>query len=177
MPALNALAAKPYDGSRTYSDVVHFTQIYVVEAHPMSPDPSPYTGTVWELGYSTKPQAHTYAARKLNAMDVVPLITGNQRLLVDDLRPHGLDNPLWCTYGPCPNCTFLISQDGRIEKVQYWFDATDIEAAIDDLLSRTEEVDSTSRTGILVLLFSIEISACIYSMKADLDRSRGSPQA
>jgi hypothetical protein len=134
VPALNSLATKAFDASSTYDQQVHFVQVYVIEPHPQDPDPSPYRGTVWEAEYSSKRQPMTYADRVQNARDALPSIQGNQLLLVDELTPGQNDNPLWCTYGPCPNCAFLIRQDGILDTVQTWANAADLESAIDALL-------------------------------------------
>ncbi|OGL42653.1 MAG: hypothetical protein A2161_20680 [Candidatus Schekmanbacteria bacterium RBG_13_48_7] len=162
MPALNSLATKLYDRTHTYCEMVHFVHIYVIEPHPMSPDPSPYSGSVWPGSYSTKRQPKTYCERVANALDVEPLLTGYQRLLIDDLRPNGPDNPLWCTYGTNPNCAYLIAMDGTIDKVQLWVDTTDMETAIKDLLVRTKAIPTNSILSIITLLigftFFIRIS-------------------
>jgi len=62
------------------------------------------------------------------------LIEGRQLLLVDDLSPGELSNPVWCTYGPAANSAFLISQDGIIDTAQAWLDVQDMRIAIDALL-------------------------------------------
>ena len=134
MPVLNQLATKQYDEHTTYDELVHFVHVYVVEPHPVSPDPSPYTGSVWEAEYSTKGQAYTYDERVATAREIDPLLEGTQLLLVDDLVPGALNNPVWCTYGPCPNCAYLIGQDGVIDTVQTWFNGANMETAIDGLL-------------------------------------------
>lgn len=133
MPVLNSIAQASYDSTNTYADLVHLVHVYVIEPHPASPDPSPYSGVVWEEGYSTLGQPKTYDGRVSNALDMVPLLEGDQLLLVDDLTPGDLNNPAWCTYGPCPNCAFLIGQDGVIDTVQTWVDSS-IQSAIDALL-------------------------------------------
>jgi hypothetical protein len=69
------------------------------------------------------------------ARDVAPLVTGRQTIVVDDLTP-GANNPIWCTYGTCPNCAFLIRRDGTIDTVQTWFDAGAMERAIRTLLGK-----------------------------------------
>ncbi len=134
MPSLNQLAAKPYDSGRTYADVVHFVHVIVIEPHPQSPDLSPYTGKLWEGSYSTVHQPRTYEERVEAAQEIAPLLEGNQLLLVDDLSPGALNNPVWCTYGPAPNSAFLIRQDGIVDTVQLWFLARGMEDAIDALL-------------------------------------------
>ena len=133
MPALNDLAAEAFDAGRTYSDVVHFVHIYVVEPHPEFPDPSPYTGVVWESWYS-RPQPRTYEGRVALAMELVPDILGNQILLIDELTPKTRDNPLWCTYGPAPNSAYLISRDGRLVAIQDWVDVAAMKKEINKLL-------------------------------------------
>ncbi len=134
MPVLNQLASKQYDENTTYDELVHFVHLFVVEPHPESPDPSPYTGNVWEMNYSTKGQAFTYDERVATAREIDPLLEGTQLLLVDDLVPGALNNPVWCSYGPCPNCAYLIGQDGTIDTTQEWFSANSMETAIDELL-------------------------------------------
>lgn len=133
MPALNTLARKSYDATSTYGDRVHILHIYVIEPHPMDPDVSPYSGVVWEAEYSTKSQPTDYSGRVANAADTDVLLEGVQLMLVDDLRPGALDNPAWCTYGPCPNCAYLIRRDGIIDTVQTWVDVDAMESAIDAL--------------------------------------------
>ena len=133
MPALNNLANQAYDETSVYSDHIHFVHLYVIEPHPQAPDISPYNASVWEEEYSTVPQALTYDERVAAAQEIAQLLEGNQLILVDDLTP-GLNNPVWCTYGPCPNCAYLIGQDGVIDTTQTWFTADQMKTAIDNLL-------------------------------------------
>jgi hypothetical protein len=132
VPALNTLATTSHDDS-TYGELIHIVHMYVVEPHPQG-DPSPYRGTVWEAAYSDRGQARTYDERVADARDMLPLVEGEQLLLVDDLVPRPLNNPAWCTYGPCPNCLYLIGVDGIIEAVQAWADVEAVRTDIDRLL-------------------------------------------
>jgi hypothetical protein len=116
VPALNTLATKAYKG-KTYADHVHFIHVYIIEAHPKKPDLSPYSGKVWEMKYSSKGQPKTYPGRATNAKSMLAVLKGKQLLLVDDLTPGKHNNPVWCTYGTCPNCSFLIGKDGKIVEV------------------------------------------------------------
>ena len=50
-------------------------------------------------------------------------------LLVD-----GMDNAVWCTYGPAPNAAYLIGQDGTILTRQGWYDPPAMADAVADLL-------------------------------------------
>jgi hypothetical protein len=135
VPALNALAARPLAGGGLLGNAVHVVHLYVVEPHPQSPDPSPYSGVVWEAQYSSKRQARTPAERLAAARDMLPHVSGPQTIVVDGLAA-GAANPVWCTYGTCPNCAFLIRQDGIIDTVQTWLDAPAMEQAIRRLIGR-----------------------------------------
>jgi hypothetical protein len=135
VPALNTLASATLAGGRTIGDAVHIVHLYVVEPHPQAPDPSPYSGAVSEAQYSTKRQPRTYADREAAARDMLPFVTGRQRIVIDDLSA-GAVNPVWCTYGTCPNCAFLIRQDGTIDAVQTWFEPDAMERAILALVAR-----------------------------------------
>jgi hypothetical protein len=135
VPALNALAATRLPDGRAIGDALHIIHVYVIEPHPQRPDPGPYSGVVSEAQYSTKRQPLTYADRLAAARDMRPFVTGPQRIIVDDLAP-GATNPMWCTYGTCPNCAFLIRQDGTIDTVQTWFERASMEAAIRAISAR-----------------------------------------
>lgn len=135
MPALDELATKPFDEGRTYSDVVHFVNIYVPEPHPMSPDPSPYFARVNERVYSEVRQPRTYDERVSLAREVSMLLEGDQLMLVDEMPPLR-NNPVWCSYGPMPNLAYLIDRTGTVRLAQQWEDPPKIEAAIDELLGK-----------------------------------------
>lgn len=135
MPALNTLATKPFDGHRTYADVVHFVHVYVPEPHPESPDPSPYSGYVNERAYSERRQPRSYDERVTLAREADALLEGNQLMLVDEMTPLR-GNPVWCSYGPMPNLAYLIDQSGTVRVAQKWVDAVKMEAAIDELLGK-----------------------------------------
>jgi len=135
VPGLNALAVKAYDETTTFSDRVHFLHVYVLEAHPMRPDPSPYSGAVWEVeGLSTVRQARTYDERKDRAEMTRELLGPGQIQVLDDLDMEGLINPVWCTYGHAPNSTYIIGQDGIIRFAEKWTDIENVEAALIQLL-------------------------------------------
>lgn len=134
MPVLNALAATIYSGDRTFADLVHFVHVYMVEAHPQAPDPSPFNGIVSEMLYSSVGQARYYEARVDNARQSRALIEDNQIQLVDALDTRGLINPVWCTYGPSPNGTYLIDQEGIIRYSEDWAFGYQIEAEMRLLL-------------------------------------------
>ena len=143
----------------------------------MAPDVSPNTGTVWECEYSTIRQPLVYDDRVAAAQDTEDLLEGNQLVLVDDLTPGQQNNPVWCTYGPCPNCAYLIGQDGVIVTVQTWAFLAGMKAEIDQLLrpqqdypgvanARAAAYGSSSLTGSGVFnelgLILISVGAVIF---------------
>jgi hypothetical protein len=128
VPALNALAAKAFDETTTFADRVHFVHVYVMEAHPMTPDPTPYYGAVAENVFSIVGQPRNLDGRRSNAALMVPKLDATQLLLIDDLSKQV--NPVWCTYGPAPNSAFLIGSDGVIVVAQLWADVGRMEGAI-----------------------------------------------
>jgi len=131
---LNQLATRAYDAERTYDQVVHFVHVYIIEPHPEG-DPGPYSGGPSEREYSAgHPQPRTFPDRLAYAQQMLPEIQGDQQMLIDDLTPGRQNNPAWCTYGPCPNCAFLIRPDGIIDTVQTWADAGAMQTAIDALM-------------------------------------------
>jgi hypothetical protein len=134
VPSLNALATELYDDQNTYADLVHVVHILVIEPHPQDPDPSPYGGRVWEARYSTVPQPASFEERQAVALQLEETIEGNQLLLIDDMVPQALNNPIWCTYGPAPNSAYLIRQDGILDTVQTWLDVDGMRDAIDRVL-------------------------------------------
>jgi hypothetical protein len=145
VPALNALATKPFDARTTFGDRAHLVHLYVIEPHPQAPDVGPYSGTVSVAQYSSKRQAMTYADREAAARDMAALLTGRQLMLVDDLG-GAMTNPIWCTYGTCANCSFLVRQDGVVDTVQLWLDVAAIEQAIRRLVDHgTVPEDEPSR--------------------------------
>ena len=46
-------------------------------------------------------------------------------VLVDEM-----DNPIWCTYGPLPNCAYLIDTDGTVLEKETWYNPEEMEKAI-----------------------------------------------
>lgn len=138
MPSLNALAAEQHDAENTYADLVHFVHILVIEPHPRDPDPSPYGGRVWEAQYSNVNQPVTFSERQMVALQLEEYIEGNQLLLIDDMVPQALNDPIWCTYGPAPNSAYLIRQDGILDTVQTWLDVDDMRTAINHILEAAD---------------------------------------
>jgi hypothetical protein len=134
-PLLTALAHRAFDQSQTYAEVVHFVTVYVVEPHPQSPDPSPYTGEVWENVFSAYRQPRTRDERAALASEAQASAGGGQRMLVDELTPDSRDNPVWCTYGPAPNPAYLIAPDGIVVAAQMRLDVSEMKASVEELLS------------------------------------------
>jgi hypothetical protein len=124
LPGLRATAER-YEGQ------IHALVVYNIEAHPKA-EPSPYRGVPTEHEYSDRGQPRSYAERAANARTVD---AGKARVLVDALDGRA-SNPVWCTYGTCPACAWLIRQDGVIETLHDWYDPTSMDASIAALLQR-----------------------------------------
>ena len=46
----------------------------------------------------------------------------------------GMDDAVWCTYGPAPNAAYLIDQDGIVLTRQTWYDPLAMADAVAALL-------------------------------------------
>jgi hypothetical protein len=114
-----------------YGDKVNFVVVYVIEPHPWG-QPSPYNpsfnqyseqGKAINGDYLYQPDNHEWrrsqAARMRADLGVLPVV------LVDEM-----DNPVWCTYGPMPNCAYLIGTDGTIIEKESWYQPDLMEKAI-----------------------------------------------
>ena len=117
--AIAALAKK-------YAGQVQFVLVYVIEAHPMEPDVSPYTGEIWTNEYSTVNQPPTLGdriglAKKLNSSNEL-------MVLVDDLSANAA-NPFWCSYGTMPFGAFAIDVQGIVRAVDVMSKGDGIEQA------------------------------------------------
>ena len=101
---------------------MHFIYIYTVEAHPIG-SPSPYSNKEWLGAYSFDAQGNpvnqaiTYEERVEHARKTKMEAGINILILVDEM-----DNPVWSTYGPAPNISYLIGTDGKIIVKQGWYD-------------------------------------------------------
>ncbi len=104
--------------------------VYVIESHP-SGSASPYSGDEWTVANSTDSagnpvaQPGSYEERVALARETAADEDLTVPLLVD-----GMDNAVWCTYGPAPNIAYLISQDGTIITRQDWYYPPAMESAI-----------------------------------------------
>ncbi len=136
LASVNALAKESYDATHTYADLVHFVHVYVLEAHPIHPDVSPFSGAVWELEYSLVKQPTTYEGRRLHAQWLSRFIEGDQLLLVDDLSPGKSVNPVLNAYGTLPSPAFIIRRDGVIHWSNMWYLAEEFREKLDEILDQ-----------------------------------------
>jgi hypothetical protein len=117
--------------ARKYAGQVQVVLAYTVEAHPAEAA-SPYRGRPWPQEFSDRGQAATYDERLASAKQVAQ--GAAMKVVVDDLRP-GRANPIWCTYGTCASCSWLIGRDGTIAANHEWHDNPSMETSIDALLA------------------------------------------
>lgn len=123
-----------------YGRRIHIFMIYTAEAHPASPDVSPYSGKEWTTDENVNskircPQARTYGDRKRTAKEMMSEL----RIAV----PVLLDSPCniwWKTFGMAPNSAFLIKPGGIIVEKQGWLNAgrAPMEYYMDSLLNELD---------------------------------------
>jgi hypothetical protein len=123
----------------TYGNSVNFITVFVIEPHPVG-SPSPYAAAEWVTPPSSFDpttydantrtgdplfQARTYKERVAQAKHMIKDLGVTATVLIDEM-----DNPAWCTYGPLPNCGYLISPNGTILERETWYQPLQMEAAI-----------------------------------------------
>lgn len=149
-PAFRQKINKINSVAATYSNQINIFVVYGVEAHPKSPDFSPYSGTLWVTGENQNEpvlylQPTTYGGRKqlVNDMLANPLYTLSVPVLID-----GTCNAWWQNFGPAPNNAYLIKPNGVVFKKEAWFDKApdNINTDITDLLNATD-LDEVNAIG------------------------------
>ena len=101
--------------------------MYVIDPHPLAPDLSPYSGAIWQLGFSKFRQARTFGERLGDARNVSTEGAFDVKMADGLVAPHGgPNNGLWCTWGPAPNAAWLIAPNGTVLLAQSWFNASEL---------------------------------------------------
>ena len=97
--------------------------VYVVEAHPNTPDVSPYSGTVWTTTENQTEgilylQPTTYGEKKQIVTDLLADVNFPMSvpILID-----GPCNEWWLNFGPAPNNAYLIQPNGVVYAKHPWF--------------------------------------------------------
>jgi hypothetical protein len=104
--------------------------VHVIDPHPYlgSIDPlvgelSPYPGAsfpnYWasfDIYGNPLSQPRTFADRMLQAQNMKRDLGVNPTVLADEIT-----NPVWCTYGPLPNCGYLIGAGGKVLERETWY--------------------------------------------------------
>ncbi len=116
-----------------YGSAIKIFQVYIVEAHPNSPDPSPYSGTVWVTGQNQQAgilynQPTTYLQRKNLVQTMVNNMTNNAPIIID-----GPCNAWWTNFGTAPNSGFLLRPNGTIFVKHGWFHKTGVYNMYNDI--------------------------------------------
>ncbi|MEZ4238663.1 MAG: hypothetical protein R3F59_21425 [Myxococcota bacterium] len=132
-PRFQAERAGLEQTAKRFRNDLHVVIVCSVEAHPAGKDPGPYKGRPDPREFSDRGQPDTYAERLRNARDIARDTT--IPVLVDGLDGDGA-NPVWCTYGTCPSCSWLIRRDGTVEAQHTWHDRPSMEASVAALLAR-----------------------------------------
>jgi len=118
-----------------FGNQIHVYVVYTVEAHPQSPELSPYSGTVWNPSQNKKDGIYYYEPvyykdRKDVASIMISKTAVNAEVLLD-----GPCNLWWETYAYAPNPAFLISPNGTVYAKQGWFNGDGLTPMSDEITS------------------------------------------
>jgi hypothetical protein len=108
-----------------YGNQINILLIYIVEAHPLSPDFSPYANSVWEVPANVTDSAllhqeATYGQRKQECAALINRFGITIPVLMD-----GTSNEYWNTFGPAPNNAYLLTSAGVVYQKYGWFDQSE----------------------------------------------------
>jgi hypothetical protein len=158
IPILNQVAT-------TYADRLLVFAVYTVEAHPNTPDLSPYSGTVWPTpgtdgNYYNQPL--TYGERKTLVATTILNDPINAPVLID-----GPCNEWWNYYTNSPNNSILMDSMGVIFSIHREFDdfhangdPADIYCDVDSLLGYPTGCGGSSLNG--TFDFSLDAGAQVF---------------
>lgn len=107
---------------KTHGKDINIRLVYVIDAHPKSPDVCPYSGEVFTTPNNFRDsilllQPKTYSERKELAKDFIKREKPGVPVLIDSP-----DNIFWKTFGPAPNNAYLLTPTGMIYKKYGWFE-------------------------------------------------------
>ncbi len=115
-----------------YGSQINILLVYVVEAHPLGPDFSPYSNSVntTTVNYQDSiliRQETNYYLRKKMASQFTRRFHLAVPVLVDDPA-----NDYWETFGPAPNNAYLLAPNGMVFRKYGWFGHSKIQL-LDDI--------------------------------------------
>ena len=108
----------------TFAGLINIYVVYVVEAHPNTPDVSPYSGTVWTTSENQSEgilylQPTTYGEKKSILSDE---LADTAYPMTVPVLIDGPCNEWWLNFGPAPNNAYLINpDDGVVFAKHAWF--------------------------------------------------------
>jgi hypothetical protein len=124
---------------------VVFLNVYQLEAHPINPYVSPYSGTVYTTSQNFTdnvllPQEHLYGERRNVAARSMVAMGSPCPVLID-----GPGNEFWSDYGPSPNNAYLITPQGWVYSKYGWLSQNKL-TAIADIQAMLQEVGVNENT-------------------------------
>lgn len=127
----------------TYGNKINTLIVYVTEAHPNTPDVSPYSCNVWTHSQNISEgvlylQAKTYGQRKAAATDMMNNVCSCMPVINAPVVMDGPCNEYWKTFGEAPNNAYLINPvNGTVYCKHGWFNKAPSNMAdcIDSLLA------------------------------------------
>ena len=117
-----------------YATKANMVMVYTIDAHP-SDTLSPYAqdGRAWvppnnKRDNISTPQPKTYGERVSLSREWKKEYDIPVRVLVD-----GPENEFWNTFGQAPNMCYIISDSGKVEYRQTWYNGNELELQLERL--------------------------------------------
>lgn len=114
-----------------YGQQIKVFVIYTLEAHPVAPDVSPYSGNVWVTPnnylYGILYPQHKFYSDRVGMSHLADSLLGiNAPVLIDGPGNEWLQN-----YGPAPHNAYLIAPNGHVYRKYGWFDNDNYDISYD----------------------------------------------
>lgn len=129
---------------------VIFLAVYQLEAHPVGPDYSPFSDTVFTTSFNYSdsillPQQRVYGDRKNYAYQSEVAYGPVCPLLLD-----GPGNEFWTAYGPSPNNAYLITKEGWVYNKYGWMNSSKYQAISDiNMLLATSGITESNTVSLV----------------------------
>lgn len=105
-----------------FGSQVHILVVYQLEAHPVTPDVSPFSGTVWTMQQNYTDNVlirqHNVYDDRINCIKQTIQNEGSSCPVYAD----GPGNEYWQNFGPSPNNAYLLRPDGTVYSKYGWIE-------------------------------------------------------
>lgn len=105
-----------------FASQVNILVVYQLETHPVTPDVSPFSGTVWTMQQNYTDNVlirqHNVYDDRINCIKQTILNEGSSCPIYAD----GPGNEYWQNFGPSPNNAYLLRPDGTVYNKYGWIE-------------------------------------------------------